>query len=92
MASDHPYDWYEPYGSRNNGLQLVQVVSCISLVRLRVSYEWKQWHTSHIVGELHSREKYYKSIWQNVKQNHKMFRLGIIRVNGLSFLQPVQYH
>ena len=30
------YESYEPYGSLNNGLRVVQVMNCISLVALRV--------------------------------------------------------
>jgi len=36
MAEKDPYDSYDPYRSRNNGLRVVQLVTCMSLERLKV--------------------------------------------------------
>ena len=47
------YKWYdscesyEPYGSSNNGLRVVQVVNCISLVALRVYCKWYDSYESY---------------------------------------------
>ena len=61
LVTLHPYESYDPYGSWNNGLRVVQLVKCISLERLTVyiqvhdSYDsWKNGSrvVSGTIGEL----------------------------------------